>query len=121
MKECTLRELTRLLETKRTFHLFLYTPLCGTCKLTERMLEVIEAMEFAPPTELYKSNVNLCAELCRSWHITSVPCMVKMVDGVPADRRYRMQSVDSLYKWLCGDGNDADFGTHNSKEVLEGE
>jgi thiol-disulfide isomerase/thioredoxin len=80
------------------FALFLYTPLCGTCKLTERMLDIILTME--PVLPLYKSNINFLPQITQEWQIQSVPCLVIAEVGKPKKMIYRMQAVDDLYLQL---------------------
>ncbi|GFZ88034.1 thioredoxin-like protein YusE [Paenibacillus marchantiophytorum] len=80
------------------FAVFLYTPFCGTCKITERMLEIIMTMQPALP--LVKSNINFLPQISREWQITSVPCIVILEAGKEKEMMYRMQSVDELYRRL---------------------
>jgi thioredoxin-like negative regulator of GroEL len=79
------------------FAVFLYTPLCGTCKLAERMLDIILTME--PDLPIYKSNVNFLPRVVQDWQITSIPCIVILKDG-PDKKLYSMKSVDDLYREL---------------------
>lgn len=77
---------------------FLYTPFCGTCKLTERMLSILLEME--PRLPIYKSNVNFLPEIVRSLKIRSIPCILILRNGEEMEQLYTMQSVDVLYKKL---------------------
>ncbi|MFC5453056.1 thioredoxin family protein [Paenibacillus aestuarii] len=77
---------------------FVYTPFCGTCKVTERMLEVILTMQ--PKLPLVKSNILYLPQITQEWQITSVPCIVIMEPGKDKRFIYRMQSVDELYRQL---------------------
>ncbi|WP_053373132.1 thioredoxin family protein [Paenibacillus sp. FJAT-27812] len=74
------------------------SPFCGTCKVAERMLEIVDAAEV--PVTLYKININYAAKLRNAWKITSVPCLVLLKDGEPIQFEYAMRSVDYLYKLL---------------------
>lgn len=98
MDERTGREIAELLRAGESLNLFLYTPFCGTCTLAERMLGII--LQMAPEINIVKCNVNLTPELCREWKIASVPCLLRIEKGQPAEKLYRMQSVDALYEWL---------------------
>ncbi|MBP1995257.1 thioredoxin family protein [Paenibacillus eucommiae] len=80
------------------FAVFLYTPFCGTCKLTERMLTIITTME--PQLPIYKSNINFLPQISRDWQITSVPCIVIVGENQNMEFVYRMKAVDDLYKLL---------------------
>lgn len=81
-----------------SFAVFLYTPFCGTCKVTERMLDIIMTMQ--PTLPLVKSNINFLPQISREWQITSVPCIVIIESGKEKEFMYRMQSVDELYRKL---------------------
>ncbi|WP_054026072.1 thioredoxin family protein [Bacillus sp. FJAT-28004] len=71
------------------------SPFCGTCKVAERMLEVVVAAEV--PVTLYKININYAPQLRNAWKITSVPCLVLLKNGEPYQFEYAMRSVDYLY------------------------
>ena len=46
---------------ERAFAVFMYTPLCGTCKVTERMLDIIMTMQ--PSLPLVKCNINFLPQI----------------------------------------------------------
>lgn len=99
MKELTQQELLDMArEQEQSFAIFLFTPFCGTCKVTERMLDIIMSMQ--PGMPLYKSNINFLPQISREWQITSVPCIVIFKQGQEREFLYRMQSVDELYRKL---------------------
>ncbi|ANE47856.1 hypothetical protein SY83_17915 [Paenibacillus swuensis] len=97
MKDITELEAEEL-RFRGDFALFLYTPLCGTCKVAMRMLEVIEAMH--PNLELYRTNVNFAPGLVQRWRITSIPCILLFQKGRVTKSIYAMHSVDGLYQLL---------------------
>ncbi|MCL6458602.1 MAG: thioredoxin family protein [Gorillibacterium sp.] len=71
------------------------TPFCGTCKVAERMLEVVVATQI--PLTIYKININYAVKLREAWRISSVPCLVLLKHGEPIRFEYAMRSVDYLY------------------------
>lgn len=75
-----------------------YTPLCGTCKLALRMLEIVAAAD--PTLRIYRCNLNLAPQLAERWRIESVPCLARISQGDAVDKLYRMSSVGDLYGWL---------------------
>lgn len=77
---------------------FFYTPLCGTCKVALRMLEIVEAAGVSLPVA--KININFAPVLRDGWRIASVPALVLVRDGEPEQTEYAMQSVDSLYRLM---------------------
>ncbi|SDN81723.1 Thioredoxin [Paenibacillus sp. yr247] len=100
MQELSQRELLDRVSSMQegSFAVFLYTPFCGTCKMTERMLDIILTMQ--PTLPLMKSNINFLPQISREWQITSVPCIVILEQGKEKEFMYRMQSVDELYRKL---------------------
>jgi thioredoxin-like negative regulator of GroEL len=96
MIEWTQKELLERTEAgDSSFAVFLYTPFCGTCMLTERMLNIIMTME--PELPLYKSNINFMPQISRDWQISSVPCIVIVKAGQEKRMIYQMKAVDDLY------------------------
>jgi thioredoxin-like negative regulator of GroEL len=89
---------TRLHEEAGPLALFFYTPLCGTCKLTERMLNII--LEMSPSIPLSKCNLNLMPMIVQTWKIESAPCLIVYENGEVIEKVYAMQSVDYLYRLL---------------------
>lgn len=77
---------------------FFFTPLCGTCKLGERMLEIAEATGISAP--LYKLNINYAPKLREQWQIASVPCLAVYENGALQIKEYAMQSVGHVYALL---------------------
>lgn len=78
---------------------FLYTPLCGTCAVASRMLDVVRAM--VPELPLVYANVNAMPELAREWRIESVPCVLIWSGGHIVRREYAMKSVEHLLAVLA--------------------
>ncbi|SDS39899.1 Thioredoxin [Paenibacillaceae bacterium GAS479] len=78
--------------------LFFSTPLCGTCKVAERMLAIAAAAPGAMPVA--KLNVNFAPQLRERWRVTSVPALVVLEDGQPVRIVYAMRSVGDLYEAL---------------------
>lgn len=78
--------------------IFWHTPLCGTCKLTKRMLEIVESM--LPDVSLWGININTAPHLAQAWQIESVPCLAMMRNGQIEQRLYRADSVQFLYHYI---------------------
>jgi thioredoxin-like negative regulator of GroEL len=90
----TAKELTARRLADAPWAVFIYTPLCGTCKAARRMLEVVLALE--PEVPLYEANLNALPFLAEEWKITSVPCIVVAPRGKPLHHVYAMHSVETL-------------------------
>ncbi|GMA63360.1 thioredoxin family protein [Alicyclobacillus fastidiosus] len=77
---------------------FFYTPLCGTCKLARRMLEIVDAA--IPGLTIYTCDANFARPLLESWKIQSVPALVYIDEGKPVDIQFAFSGVDELYTRL---------------------
>lgn len=96
LDETALQSLTHAESGKAA--VFFFTPLCGTCKIGERMLEIAEAAGISVP--IYKLNINYAPKLRDQWQIASVPCLVLLENGKPFQKEYAMKSVDHIYLML---------------------
>lgn len=97
MKEMNLAQLETWIKlTPGTVFVYVYTSMCGTCKLAERMLNVIETM--MPQLPLVKVNILEFARVMEQRKIQSVPCLMTVRDGIVIDKRYAFHSVDYLYR-----------------------
>ncbi|MBU9723893.1 MULTISPECIES: thioredoxin family protein [Bacillaceae] len=84
--------------TQKTF-IFLHTPMCGTCKLARKYLEVIEYMEDTP--SLYDIDINVLGNSCIvEWGIQSVPCLAIVKDGQLVNKMFAFESVTKIYEFI---------------------
>ncbi|AMO86498.1 hypothetical protein B857_03706 [Solibacillus isronensis B3W22] len=77
---------------------FLYTPMCGTCEVSEKMLEVIEKL--LPDLQLGMANINYLGDLPYELKIESVPCLIVSDNGELTNKIYAFKSVPFLYEIL---------------------
>ncbi|WP_332693179.1 thioredoxin family protein [Halalkalibacter lacteus] len=74
---------------------FVYTPLCGTCMLAERMVRVVEtAFETLP---IFSLNINHSPAFAQKWKIKSVPCLLLFQKGLGVERVYAFQSIGYVH------------------------
>lgn len=99
------RSQAELVQAVRDAVVYVYTPLCGTCKAGERMMEVVAELAGTSPgaPEFVKLNVNYAYELAKEWRIESVPCMIRIKEGRLAGKRYRLGGADELLHWVNGE------------------
>ena len=64
---------------KNTGLIYLYTPFCGTCQVSGKMLTV--AAEILSDIPIGKINLNYMPELAEKWKVESVPCLVFIENG----------------------------------------
>ncbi|TSB46965.1 thioredoxin family protein [Alkalicoccobacillus porphyridii] len=88
----------RLQEKQELFILFVYTPLCGTCKRAASMLEILE--QTYDQLELGQLNINHYPQFAQKWHIQSVPCLLVFQKGLGTKRVYAFHSIPALYSLL---------------------
>ncbi len=97
--ELTETELPSTLQAGRGMQVFFfYTPLCGTCKLAQKMCTV--AMEALPGTTVYSCNVRRFPNQVQAWKIESVPCLVIAQGSEALHKVYAFESVDKVYHLL---------------------
>lgn len=80
---------------------FLHTPLCGTCKAAERMLEV--AAHLLPAElQMVAGNVNMLPNLVQQYRITSVPALLVTSAEREDDPKvyYSMVSVERVLEYI---------------------
>lgn len=73
---------------------YLYTPLCGTCAVASKMMEVIAAMK--PELPIGKADLNYVEDLAVDYEIESVPCLLIQKGGEVVYKIYAFQSVPYL-------------------------
>ena len=59
---------------------YLYTPMCGTCAVASKMMEVISVMK--PEIPIGKADLNYVQDIAIDYEIESVPCLLIQKDGV---------------------------------------
>ncbi|MFD2371531.1 thioredoxin family protein [Brevibacillus sp. GCM10020057] len=100
MQEVSAEHFRQKLQEKESFALFIYTPMCGTCKLAERMLAVV--CEALPQVEVCRMNVNTAPQIAAQWEIQSVPALLLFCAGELRERHFAMQSAGFLFERLKG-------------------
>jgi thioredoxin 1 len=98
MQEWKTDELNTAIQQKRTFYLYLYTPICGTCQVASRMLDITH--ELIPDVACGKININFSQSLAMQYKIESVPCLMIFKEGTLDKKIYAFQSVPYLYSIL---------------------
>lgn len=73
---------------------YLYTPMCGTCAVASKMMEVIAAMK--PDLPIGKADLNYVEDLAVDYEIESVPCLLIQKGGVVVHKIYAFHSIPHL-------------------------
>ncbi|WP_062354536.1 thioredoxin family protein [Bacillus kwashiorkori] len=77
---------------------YLYTPLCGTCQIASKMLQVV--MEINPNLLIGKADLNYIPNIATEYEIESVPCLILFNEGKVKGKIYAFQSVPYLLEKL---------------------
>ncbi|MGM9988678.1 MAG: thioredoxin family protein [Bacillaceae bacterium] len=73
---------------------YAYTPLCGTCQVSKKMLTVV--LEIEKVENVGMINVNYFSNYAVKWGVESVPCLLFLNNGEVEDKLYAFQSVPYL-------------------------
>ncbi|RUL48039.1 MULTISPECIES: thioredoxin family protein [Lysinibacillus] len=98
MQEWTIEQWEQNLTQHPIVAFYLYTPMCGTCAVASKMLEVVENV--LPDVPIGKANINFIQSLAMDYQIESVPCLVIGKSGNVVEKLYAFQSVPNLYEKL---------------------
>lgn len=77
---------------------YLYTPMCGTCAVASKMMNIIE--QLLPEVKIGKANINFLEQIAFDFQIESVPCLLVSDGGKVINKIYAFQSVPFLYELL---------------------
>ena len=77
---------------------FIYTPMCGTCDVAKKILDVIENL--LPDLPLGMANISYLGDLAQDLQIESVPCLIITENGEIKEKIYAFKSVPFLYEIL---------------------
>lgn len=94
MSDWSREKLADFMEQKESGLVYLYTPFCGTCQVSGKMLTVVEAL--LPDITVGRINLNYMRELAEEWAIESVPCLAFLEKGEVINKIYAFQSVPYL-------------------------
>ncbi|QBP40525.1 thioredoxin family protein [Paenisporosarcina antarctica] len=98
MKEWTTAEWETNSQSANIAAYYLYAPMCGTCQVASKMLEVVE--ELLPNVQIGQANLNYIEDLAIDQKIESVPCLIIAQNGQIQEKIYAFQSVPFLYNQL---------------------
>jgi thioredoxin 1 len=94
MEKWTREEWERKCEESDIAVFYLYTPMCGTCAVASKMMNVISVMK--PEIPIGKADLNYIEDLAIDYKIESVPCLLIAKEGVLQEKVYAFKSVPDL-------------------------
>lgn len=68
---------------------------CGPCQAMASVLE-----DFADGVKIISVNIDILPELAEKYEVSSIPCLIKFVDGTEAGRSIGLVSKRKLAKFL---------------------
>ncbi|WP_223701420.1 thioredoxin family protein [Sutcliffiella deserti] len=95
MKDWTKSLLLEEIEKDQITVIYFYTPMCGTCQVAKKMLEVTK--ELFPSFQFGMLDVNYIPDISVKWEIESVPCLMVFQNGEILEKIYAFHSVEYLY------------------------
>ena len=99
MKDLTYEEISKMMEMQdKSYTLYLYTPLCGTCQVAGKILNVVE--ELFPALPMFKTDLNYSPKLAEQIQIESVPCLLLFQNGEIKEKIYAFHSVPFIFEKL---------------------
>jgi len=96
MNEWSQDEIAEFFDNDSTGLVYFYTPICGTCKMAGKMLEVVERL--FPSIDIGKANLNYLPAIAERFEIKSVPCLLLVNKGQIEEKVFAFQSVPYLYE-----------------------
>ncbi|WP_078379082.1 thioredoxin family protein [Sutcliffiella halmapala] len=96
MKDWTKNQLLEEIDKNQISVIYFYTPMCGTCQVAKRMLEVTK--ELYPKFHYGMLDVNYIQEIAMKWEIESVPCLMIFQSGQILEKIYAFHSVEHLFQ-----------------------
>lgn len=83
--------------TEKPTVVFGHTPLCGTCRIAEYMLDIaVKSLEL----DVIKINLNLHEDFVKKYEISSSPAFLLFKDGKLYDQFYAFHDVKYIYEKL---------------------
>ncbi|GHH97621.1 thioredoxin family protein [Neobacillus kokaensis] len=93
MNEWNRSDLTLFLQKGGTGLVYFFTPLCGTCQVAGKMLQVVENLV---ELEMGKLDLNYYPDFAERFAIESVPCLLLVREGQVVETIYAFHSVPYL-------------------------
>lgn len=101
MRERNQQELRRDIWEGCRLAVLVYTPMCGTCAVAKKMLEIVGHM--LQEDIIVQSNINTIPDLVQKYRISSVPALL-LFNGETSEPKviYKMESVQNLLEQIRG-------------------
>ncbi|MGD6968673.1 thioredoxin family protein [Rossellomorea vietnamensis] len=98
MRKLSLEHIEEAVQKQTYAALYLFTPLCGTCLVAGKMVDVTEKL--FPQVAFIKADLNYIPAIAEKYAVESVPCMLLFHTGRLVNKIYAFQSVPYLHEEL---------------------
>lgn len=86
---------------------YLYTPICGTCAVASKMMDVIAMMR--PHLTIGKADLNYIQDVAVDYEIESVPCLLLSKNGIVEEKIYAFHSIPNLLNKIDDTSREGDY------------
>ena|SRR5699024_7615695 len=94
MLALTEEKIQQVIDEQQTAVFYFYTPICGTCQVAGKMIDIVEQLVVRVP--FGKMDLNYSFDTAKRFEVESVPCVVIMKAGIVQEKIYAVQSVPYL-------------------------
>ncbi|MBY0096987.1 thioredoxin family protein [Mesobacillus maritimus] len=96
MTDWSKEDIDLFIQNKETGLVYFYTPICGTCQMAGKMLEVIAKL--FPNMKIGRTDLNYIPALAEQFEVKSVPCLLIIQNGQVMETIFAFQSVPYLHE-----------------------
>ncbi|WP_198508521.1 thioredoxin family protein [Bacillus xiapuensis] len=96
-------KLLKAIQQKDKTAIYAYAPMCGTCQIAGKMLDVVE--QIVKNYSWFRIDLNYHEDFAERYSIESVPCLLIFKEGQLREKIYAFQSVPHIYEKLTNDGS----------------
>ncbi|KAB7707258.1 thioredoxin [Bacillus aerolatus] len=92
------QDMQAIVQSNNLTAVYAYTPICGTCQLAGKMIDVVEKV--ADDFRWVRLDLNYYESFAIEHAVESVPCLLIFKDGQLKEKLYAFQSVPHVYEKL---------------------
>jgi thioredoxin 1 len=96
MKDWSQDQIEQFIENNKTGLVYFFTPMCGTCQMAGKMLEVVT--QLFPELDFGKADLNYMPKMAERLEIESVPCLLLIHKGEIIEKIFAFHSVPYLHE-----------------------
>ncbi|MBM4760760.1 thioredoxin family protein [Bacillus sp. B15-48] len=94
MENWSADQIEQFMNEGKTGVLYFFTPLCGTCQMAAKMVEIVT--QLYPELEFGKADLNYMPEIAKHFAVKSVPGLFLFHNGIVEEKIFAFHSVPYL-------------------------